>query len=162
MIIKFNLNDIDSAIKQLDDYINNLPKKIDDLIETLIKSGVEIARRNLVSYNAIESQELFDCLTPIMYVEEHRGLVFVDCNHGAFVEFGTGIVGKRNQKHPSQIPWEHDIQGHGDSGWFYYDESGRRWTKGMPSRPFLWDTSQELRNQLIETARGVFAENDRC
>lgn len=63
-----------------------------------------------------------------------------------FVEYGTGIVGK-NSPHP--VPWEYDINEHGDKGWVYQDEDGWHWTKGMASKPYFWELQKWIRSYGI-------------
>ena len=77
----------------------------------------------------------------------------MDSPYGKFVEFGTGIMGER-KKHP--IPWDYDINNHGDKGWFYEVQNGAEgvgkthmyngklyaWTRGTRSKPFMYDTSR--------------------
>lgn len=86
-------------------------------------------------------------------------------NVGFFVEFGTGVVGLSHQ-HPEayKAGWGYDDYGHGEKGWWYptdeqdpnpykkVDSEGqlRAWTKGMPSRPFMYDTMVWLRQQTGE------------
>ena len=67
--------------------------------------------------------------------------IYVGADYAMYVEFGTGIVGSENP-HPSPfIPWEYDVNGHGDDGWLYYDSSRKlRWTAGSPARPFMYKT----------------------
>lgn len=66
--------------------------------------------------------------------------------HADFVEFGTGTVGS-NSPHPAPMEnsWEYNIErtpkAHENGGWWYYDDNGKRhWTKGQPSRPFIYNT----------------------
>ena len=74
-------------------------------------------------------------------------VIEVNGEYALYVEFGTGIVGKRSP-HPNatQEGWEYDKNGHGESGWFYMGEDGRRhWTQGMPARPYIYQTSLYVR-----------------
>ena len=60
------------------------------------------------------------------------------CSHAAFVEYGTGSVGKGT--HPDSGNYSYDVKGHGDEGWFFYDkEHNLHWTKGMEAHAFLFD-----------------------
>jgi len=71
-----------------------------------------------------------------------------------FVEYGTGMVGSR-AGHPdaSGSGWIYDVNSHGESGWWYpttandknptkkeTDDGFIAWTKGMRSRPFMYET----------------------
>ena len=45
----------------------------------------------------------------------------------------------------------------GRYGWFYEDDGGQWWfTEGMPSRPFMYYTSIQLRDIVVKTAKEVF------
>ena len=85
-------------------------------------------------------------------------MVITDCPWAFYVEFGTGIVGA-NSPHPdtSIANWKYDINQHGDMGWYYFKDGDWHWTKGMPSRPFMYQTSMDLRARIESVAREVFA-----
>lgn len=83
------------------------------------------------------------------------GYVKCKCGYAVFVEFGTGVVGS-GKPHPdiSIAGWKYDVNGHGELGWWYPDDEGKlHWTKGMPSRPFMFNTAQQLRRIIVKTAR---------
>ncbi|MCM1167705.1 MAG: hypothetical protein NC299_17150 [Lachnospiraceae bacterium] len=100
------------------------------------------------------------------------GFVKCKCGYAVYVEFGTGVVGKA-KKHPdiSIVGWSYDVNSHGELGWWYpttetdpnpYKRKGKdgkmyAWTKGMPSRPFMYNTARELRRLVIPTARGLIS-----
>ena len=81
---------------------------------------------------------------------------------GAYVEFGTGIVGSENS-HPdtSIVGWKYDTNKHGEKGWHYFKDGAWHWTQGMPSRPFMYNTASELRsmNTIADIAREVFGSD---
>jgi len=89
-------------------------------------------------------------------------------NVGLYVEFGTGVRGLENQ-HPAvgngDVNWAYNTKGHGEQGWWYEVSEGnyknpitwrdkegtlRAWTKGMPSRPFMYNTMLWLKDQIGE------------
>lgn len=79
-------------------------------------------------------------LMATMIFHEHNDgiLIMVGEEYGAFVEYGTGIVGSNN---PHPHPWAYDVNAHGDDGWIYKGADGKRhWTAGQPSRPFMYKT----------------------
>ena len=86
-------------------------------------------------------------------------IVFTDCPHAAFVEFGTGVTGSMNP-HPdtSLVGWRYDVNEHGDAGWFYFKDGEWHWTKGMISRPFMYETGRDLKKLVSKTAKEVFGE----
>lgn len=66
--------------------------------------------------------------------------------NAAFVEFGTGVRGKRNP-YPGD-GWAYDVSGRGEAGWMFPDPSsptGETWTQGLPSVPYMWTTAEHLR-----------------
>ena len=77
----------------------------------------------------------------------------------AFVEFGTGVVGRGT--YPDGDPWPYDTrrtpEAHDPADperWYYYDESGRRHsTKGMAARPFMLPAAQAARAGAADAVR---------
>ncbi len=80
------------------------------------------------------------------------------------VEFGTGTCTDRkgSGRHPKaqEFGYQYDVNGHGEDGWYYFDQNQNRvrWTKGMRSRPFMFETSVELIDNLENTAKEVFGK----
>lgn len=154
--IQLSEESIKAAIKELNKYKSELSKKTKLLVEKLVEAGVEIAKQEVLTLGAFDSGELHDSLDGLMYTDGARGIVFTNCGHAAFVEFGTGVVGA-GSPHPA-MPWAYDVNQHGEKGWVYFDEKqGRfRWTKGMPSRPYMYNTARQLEEKVVEIARDVF------
>ena len=85
------------------------------------------------------------------------GYVKCKCGYAVYVEFGTGVVGSR-KPHPdiSIAGWKYDVNGHGELGWWYRGKDGTLyWTKGFESRPFMYNTAQQLRTLVVPTAKGL-------
>lgn len=158
MKIKVSLGNVDEAIRQVEEYEKSLKEKIQKLLQLLADEGVDIARAKIISMGAYEDGDLLASMQGLIYKEGDKAFIIVDCKHAAFVEFGTGVVGS-NKPHPDiPVAWTYDSNSHGEDGWYYYDEDqGRyRFTKGMPSRPFMYETAEELRSRLAEYAKEVF------
>lgn len=154
--IQLSEESIKAAIKELNAYKRELSQKARILVQRLVEAGVEIARQEVKVLGAFDSGELHDSLDGLMYTDGAHGIIFTNCGHAAFVEFGTGIVGE-GSPHPT-MPWQYDVNAHGEAGWVYYDEKqGRfRWTKGMPSRPYMYLTARRLEERVEAIAREVF------
>lgn len=154
--IQLSETSIKAAIKDLEKYKREIGAKAKTLVQRLVEAGVEIAKQEVLTLGAFDSGELHDSLDGLMYTDGTHGIIFTNCGHAAFVEFGTGVVGAASP-HPT-MPWAYDTQNHGDKGWVYYDEKqGRfRWTKGMPSRPYMYLTARQLEEKVGEIARDVF------
>jgi len=159
---------ITKAIQEVQAYKAQLEARIKEYLSLLVAEGLEIARAQVVSMAAYDKGELLDSLSGMMYTDGKKGIIFTDCKHAAFVEFGTGVVGEENP-HPT-MPWPYDTKGHGEAGWWYLgddndplnenslrDDGKRwRWTQGMPSRPFMHNTAVELEREALKIAREVF------
>lgn len=151
---------IDNAIREMKSYQADITYKCKLLAERLANIGVEIARVNVADFDAIYSGELlssikaeYDGIIP----DGASWMVVTDCPWAFYVEFGTGIVGA-NSPHPdtSIANWKYDLNQHGDMGWYYFKDGDWHWTKGMPSRQFMYQTGMDLRARIESVAREVF------
>lgn len=167
--ITLSQKSVRDAISQIKAYQNDLTYKCQILTEKLAEKGVEIARLQLADLDAIFTTELISSVHA-EYKGSTKGggiwAVVAGTDHAMFVEFGTGIVGKRSPypgKLPEGIDWQYASGqtirqlADGRYGWFYQDDNGEWWfTEGMPSRPFIYYTAQELEKIVVETAKEVF------
>jgi hypothetical protein len=156
--------------KQLVDYKNNvLQQKVDLLAKRLAEKGVAIAQTNIATYDAIFTGELISSIEA-RYGGSTKGTavfyVVADSRHAVFVEFGTGQLGLEGSypyPFPEGVEWNYntgktifEIE-NGQYGWFYPAEDGTwRFTQGMPSRPFMYETAVELMTEIAKTAKEVF------
>ena len=160
---------IENAIKQLRAYQNDLTYKCQLLAEKLSENGVEIARVQIADIDAIFTSELLSSIHAEYKGSTKGGSVWsvvAGTDHAMFVEFGTGIVGKQSPypgEFPDGVSWEYASGktirqlADGRYGWFYKDDDGQWWfTEGMPSRPFMYYTSIQLRDIVLKTAKEVF------
>lgn len=160
---------IENAIKQLRAYQNDLTYKCQLLAEKLAEKGVEIARVQIADLDAIFTSELLSSIHAEYKGSTKGGSVWsvvAGTDHAMFVEFGTGIVGKQSPytgELPDGVSWEYASGktirqlADGRYGWFYKDDDGQWWfTEGMPSRPFMYYTSIQLREIVVKTAKEVF------
>lgn len=165
----FDTKSIQAAVKALKDYENSLEYKCSLLAETLAEKGVEIARVQIADLDAIFTSELLQSIHA-EYAGSVKGggvwAVVAGTDHAAFVEFGTGIVGKQSPC-PYQLPEGVDWQyasgktirqlSDGRYGWFYPADDGKWYfTEGMPSRPFMYLTAIEIQDIVLKTAKEVF------
>ena len=165
----FSQSSIQNAIKALQSYQDSLTYKCQLLAEKLAEKGVEIARVQISDLDAVFTSELLQSVH-----SEYKGsvkgggvwAVVADSKHAAFVEFGTGIIGKANPYKgtlPEGVDWQYASGktirqlADGRYGWFYKGNDGNWYfTEGMPSRPFMYNTANELRSIIVSTAKEVF------
>lgn len=149
--IRLTSESIDKAIAEVKAYRDHIVEATQRLGQALVDEGVEIARMKITAMDAIETGELLGSIEG--FFDGKHGYIKTDSRHAAFVEYGTGIVGATNSSiEPKPSGWQHDANNHGDLGWFY--QNGR-WTKGMPPRPFMWETWLELCNTANERLREI-------
>ena len=172
-VFKSNLSvkGIEQLKKDLLNYKNNtLQNKVNLLAQRLAEKGVAIAKSNITTLDAIFTGELLSSMraengggakgTAIFYV-------VADSRHAVFVEFGSGQLGLEGgypYPFPEGVDWQYNTGktifeiSPGQYGWFYQDANGNWYfTQGMPSRPFMYETSLELMQLVVKTAKEVFA-----
>lgn len=153
--IKLKLNDasIAQAIKEVKAYQKKVERLADNLTHALTEQGVSLAQLNASYMNIYDTGELMRGIES--QYKGKVGFVVSTATHSIFCEFGTGIVGAENP-HPEVAiaGWRYDVNNHGELGWWYIGKDGQaHWTKGMPSRPFMYDTVQMLRQMVVPMAK---------
>jgi hypothetical protein len=168
--IEINLNDSNSlrnAIVRLERYKKSVQKKTGLLVQKLTDYGAEIARVKIVNMGAYYSGELYSGVGGYFSPSLNAGFVRVSSDHVAFVEFGTGVVGQnnphKNGEYLSKAAWNYASGAKifttqdGRVGWIYPTDDGEfRFTEGMESRPFMYETALELQREFPRMAKEVF------
>ena len=168
--ITVNLNEegsIQNAIKELRRYKKDVESKTLRLVQRMTDYGAEIASVKIVSMGAYYSGELLAGVGGYYSPGLNAGFVMVTSDHAAFVEFGTGVRGQNsphaNGEYLSKAAWSYASGStifttkSGRVGWFYpTDDGGYRFTEGMPSRPFMYETALELQRTFPRLAMEVF------
>lgn len=150
---------IEDAIKAVRQFREDLRTAMDKLVKDLAKKGCDVARANILLCDAIETGRLMDSVRYDPNVTEGLARIMVTSEYAIYVEYGTGIVG-RDAPHPGRDDpdWnnppypsyngntytDYDSQGHGTAGWVYPKGTQLRWTMGIESRPFLYNTLWDL------------------
>ena len=160
--ITFGLSssEIRSAIQDIKAYQSELDNKCQKFAERLAEEGIKIAKLKVTEYDAIYTGELLGSINSEpggMIKHGGKWIIYTGCEWAPFVEWGTGIEGQQSP-HPdtSIVGWKYDINDHGEKGWFYFKDGTWHWTKGMPSRPFMYETGRELRKIVVKIAKEVF------
>lgn len=172
--MELSTQSINRAIKEIESFRKQLVNCCDELVKTLVAEGIVVAQMNVMSMNAVYTGKLEDSIDGVFFPEDHLGVIFTKVPYAIFVEYGTGIVGAQNA-HPGindedwkdpvamkdgKLYLEYDSGNHGEDGWVYYcttDNNKRfRWTKGMPSRPFMYNTYKWLHENAERLAGTAF------
>ena len=162
---KLGARGIQNVANELNKYRKALRKETNKLLSDIAKEGAEIARgecpvRTGHLYNSIEG----------FLDSGGKAIIRVKCPYAVYVEMGTGIKGA-NSPHPDTsilgFNFQYDRNSHGNAGWWYpTDEkdpnptkitakNGKMyaWTAGMPSRPFMYNTAQTIKSEMLGIPR---------
>jgi hypothetical protein len=156
------------AIRRLNEYQKEVETKTIKLAQELAKQGAEIARMKIVELSAVDTGELISSVGGYFSPTFNMGVIQVTSEHAAFVEFGTGVaLGSTlhpNAEYLAKASWDYGVGEHifttkdGRIGWIFPTDDGEfRFTEGMPSRPFMYETAKELERQFLQIAKEVFA-----
>lgn len=105
---------------------------------------------------------------PIVDIDGYELTITVGGDEVFYYEYGTGIVGSQNP-HPDD-PWEYDVNGHGEDGWYYIPSENHHLsyadntfvnkrgdtvahTKGIPSKPFIYKTCLWGKRSIVNVIR---------
>lgn len=169
IVVRLDPKSIDNAIKELNAYKKEIETKTKLLVQRLIDEGASVARVKIQSMGAVDNGELLAGVDGYFSPLLNAGFVRVSSDHVAFVEFGTGVVGQqsphRNGEYLSKASWGYATgqkiftTKDGKVGWIYpTDDGGFRFTEGMESRPFMYETALELQRVFPRIAREVFSK----
>ena len=160
---------IQAAIKELRKYKTDIQRKTKRLAQKLTDYGAKVTRIKIVSMGAVYSGELLSGVDGYFSPLLNAGFVRVTNDHVAFVEFGTGVVGKnsphKNGEYLSKAAWQYATgpkiitTKDGRVGWIYpTDDGGFRFTEGMAARPFMYETALQLQRKFPQMAKEVFSK----
>lgn len=133
-----------------------------ELVEDLAEMGAELARENLRS-QAFKSYPS-ELEQSIRHEIKHnksmaKATISADAGFAAYVEYGTGIVGKESPNPSASIKGiVYDRNNHGEKGWKYFKNGKFRWTRGQTSKPFMYETAQSVQNLVLPTVRVLLAK----
>ena len=165
--VKLSPQSVMGAIKEINEYKAEVERKSRVLVQRLTDYGANIARVKIISLDAVDTGELLSGVDGYYSPTLNVGFVRVTSDHVAFVEFGTGVKGQENQhendEYLSKASWGYATgqkiftTKDGRIGWIYpTDDGGFRFTQGMKSRPFMYETALELQREFSRIVKEVF------
>ena len=167
MKIKVNPLDpdsIDEAIAEIERYETFVAEKAQELVRLLKELGVEKAKELVPVDTGVAQASI------IGYMDEDKGIIQAG-GYCKYIEFGTGVRGLGSQ-HPSPeylaiMQWAYNSGAtifttkDGREGWYYpADDGSWRFTEGMPSRPFMFETAQYLKREASRLAKEAFINGE--
>lgn len=155
--LDLTVESINRAIREIQDFRNELREKCLELVEALMMEGVEIARMQVASMDAVYTGELEQSIQGVFFPTERCGFVMADTPYAVYVEYGTGIVGESAPHPEAQGNWNYDVNHHGIQGWVYRNGNDGQfhWTMGYVSRPFMYNTLRWLEEAAPERASEI-------
>lgn len=124
---------------------------LDDILVELTPYGVDIVKSNIDIFTSelFSTGEMRESVMGYLDLSKGISIIRVNAKYGAFVEFGTGIVGKnRPSSQANEMNWAYDVNNHGDSGWIYKKNDEFIWTKGQAAAPFMSLSSVDIQKEL--------------
>ena len=165
--VRLSAEGVKQAVQELREYQAKVQAAASAIVEALASAGEEFAVAAVLPF--AETGQLASSIKA--ETSGNVGFVKCSCGYAVYVEFGTGIKGA-GSPHPDTaiLGWKYDINQHGELGWWYPTDSADpnpykytakngttyAWTRGMPSRPFMYETAQMLRASVVPVARSVF------
>ena len=165
--VRLSAEGVKQAVQELREYQAKVQAAASAIVEALASAGEEFAVAAVLPF--AETGQLASSIKA--ETSGNVGFVKCSCGYAVYVEFGTGIKGA-GSPHPDAaiLGWKYDINRHGELGWWYPTDSADpnpykytaqngttyAWTRGMPSRPFMYETAQMLRASVVPVARSVF------
>lgn len=145
--MKINALDLDSVCRA----INKLKirrESIDTGLKTSISELTQKGYEYMISIVPEDTGNLKGSITWEFNSTSQKGTITIGTDYALFVEYGTGIVGKKFS-HPAPKNWKYDINNHGMKGWWYFDDSQNkiRWTRGRSASAFVYKTMKFLEKQ---------------
>lgn len=154
------------AAKEVREYKQKLIDKSKQLITALTEYGAIVSRTFVIDLDAVDKGFLANSIGAYYDPTTNTGFIRADCDYAVFVEFGTGVRGAGSPYPGDAINsvayrygdgTQYVMLSDGRVGWFYpADDGTMKFTEGMPSRPFMFNTAQELRRRYVSFAREVF------
>lgn len=177
--ISFGLSvrEVNSAIKEIKVYQNDLNRKCEELCRRLTAEGIQIAQSHIGSSGFGKYIRLGSDITPeqvgckaIFYMEDttkiksewqtKEGVRSAEVSPTLMLEFGSG----QKAENPTNIPGvgTGTFPGgkHGsEPGWYYMDLEGNwHYSTGISPKMPMYYAGKELKGKVLEIARQVFSE----
>ena len=153
---------IKNAIDEINRLNDDLSRALAMLAAKLMEQGVEVAKMEVAQMSAVYTGDLYENIFGFYNETTHTGVIFVDesVKYAVYVEYGTGMVGAWNP-HPQagELGINYGAN-HGYEGWVYKNDRDGEWywTRGMPARPFMYNTMRDLEVEAERRGGRIIAE----
>ena len=167
---KLDSASIGQAIKELQDYRKGLEDKIRQLVESLAKEGVEVAKAYAMAAQG-DSEKPSD---PVYTINPNGDIVTAQISITGddilFIEFGAGIYYNNGNNHPKAAelgygvgtyPSEHPPNRAINPGYWWYktDKSKSNFSLGTEATMPMYHAAENARNTAIKKAIEIFSRS---
>ena len=165
--IDLNVNDIDAAISELEDYRDEIIEKIGDFVDALTQGGVEVASMKVAASQGDSNNVSVD-----RYYADTEGNIVkaVICLNGTdclFVEFGAGLYYNNGNAHPYASQFGYGVGTYpskhppnraiNPAYWWYRGQDGAlHFSRGTEATMPLYSAAESMRNDVIVKAAEIF------
>lgn len=176
--ISFGLSvrEIQSAIKEVKQYQNDLNRKCEELCRRLCAEGITIAQVHIGSSGFGKYIRLSSEITPqqagcraVFYMEDSQkivsqwqtleGVKSAEVSPSLMIEFGSGLKAENPANIPGVGQGTFPGQTHAeDAGGWWYMDLNREWhhSSGVSPKMPMYFAGKELREKVLSIARDVF------
>ena len=176
--MELSTKSVDNLLKMLKMTEAKIQLVVSKALEQLSEIGVAHIGQ-LLTYYGLGDTELAKTIELIKIDDKHYRIratgkqTSIGVSQAVLIEFGTGVKGEQ-QPHQlaAEVGYRYDINAHGSDGWYYPSSEQDRnpkkfvtkegdivaWTKGMPSRPFMYNTTIFLESEVQDVLRQIIKE----
>lgn len=161
----FDRKSLQSAIKQIQKYRDDLPRKCELFVRKLAEVGIPVIDQN-ISAAAGDSDKNHNTYIKInSFGSYSQAELIVESRSILFLEFGAGVHYNGNaggSPHPLGAEKGYTIGSYGkgqgkNDFWFYYADTGEAvMSHGTQATMPLYKASLEIRRQILAIAKEVF------
>lgn len=159
----FDGKSLDKAIKEIRQYQNSLPRKVQTFIDRLAKEGLQVVQSTMESVPDEEKGSYYTEIVNTSNGDIIGAAIRLTGDKVLFIEFSAGITyGTDNYPLPSGDKYgmgTYPGKGHWNSpyGWWYVDEQGNKHhSYGNRAYMPMYHADQAIIMQIREVAKEVF------
>lgn len=157
--IKLDSAEIGKAIKEIQEYREELNKKIELFVDALIHEGMNVAKARLASTRGDSTDASVDSFYISSTGDIIKAVIYLEGEDALFVEFGAGIV-FNPVDHPLAAslgygPGTYPGQTHVPMpGYWYYGDG--KLSVGTEATMPIYGAAEHMRNVIVQKANEVF------
>lgn len=140
--------DLETWVEEIDDLRAGMASNVRYVLEDAIKENLPIARAKLIPFANDGNTNVGISYEVSGSRGDYEAIVELTGSQAEFVEYGYGAIGEGT--YPPGDPWEYDINGHGEKGWYY--AHGKK-SHGMEAGAVMYDLVRDISDSLDDADR---------